>query len=175
MNLQPSLEGRLLRLRPLLPADFEPLFAVSSDPKVWEQHPERLRYQRPVFENFFAAALESKGALVAIDLANGEMIGSSRYSGLRLEESRVEVGYTFLARRCWGRGFNAEMKKLMLDHAFQAVDEVFFYVGGSNWRSRTAMERVGATLVRTIERTPLEGAPYTSVEFRIRKAEWARD
>src|SRR5882724_2416372 len=101
MQMQPSLEGRLLRLRPLAPADFEALYAVAADPLIWEQHPERDRCKRDVFEEFFAAALESKGALLAVDSDTGRVIGSSRFCGYDPRESRVEVGYTFLARSCW--------------------------------------------------------------------------
>src|SRR5690606_8804541 len=116
LNLQPTLRGTLLSLRPLVAEDFEALFAVSAAPKPWEQHPENLRYRRDVFERFFEAAIASKGALIAIDAKTGEAIGSSRYSKFNAEERTVEIGYTFLARKCWGRGFNREMKALMLRH-----------------------------------------------------------
>lgn len=171
-DLQPTLRGTLLSLRPLVPEDFEALFAVSADPLVWEQHPERFRYQRPVFEKFFAGALLSKGALVALDSATGSVIGSSRFTGLDLPNSRVEVGYTFLARSCWGRGFNPEMKKLMLGHAFRYVSEVRFFIGENNLRSRTAIERIGARFLERIERQPAEGNRYASVVYGIRKENW---
>jgi RimJ/RimL family protein N-acetyltransferase len=172
-ELQPPLNGNLLCLRPLAPQDFEALFAVSSDPLLWAQHPERNRFQRNIFEKFFRAALDSQGALLALDSASGAVIGSSRFTGLDLAKSRVEVGYTFLARSCWGRGFNREMKQLMLDHAFRFVNEVFFYVGENNLRSRAAMEKIGASLVERIERQPKEGASYASVVYRMRKVDWS--
>lgn len=173
MNLQPSLNGRLLNLRPLRESDFEALFAVSADPLLWEQHPERFRYQRDVFQRFFTGAMDSRRALIALDAATGEAIGSSRYINLDLARDRVEVGYTFLSRACWGKGYNREMKRLMLAHAFGSVRQVFFYVGESNHRSRTAMGRIGATLVERIERRPAEGAPYASVVFRLTRDEAA--
>ncbi|HEY8278692.1 MAG TPA: GNAT family N-acetyltransferase, partial [Bdellovibrionota bacterium] len=156
-NLQPLLEGKLVRLRPLLAADFESLFAVSSDPLVWEQHPERTRYQRDVFQGFFQGAMESKGALLAFDSISGEVIGTSRFTGLDVPNARIEVGYTFLARRCWGKGYNTELKKLMLGHAFQYVNEVYFYIGENNVRSRRAIEKIGAQFIERLERQPKEG------------------
>ncbi|MGZ6288487.1 MAG: GNAT family N-acetyltransferase [Bdellovibrionota bacterium] len=171
-ELQPSLIGALVSLRPLGPSDFEALFAVSSDPLLWELHPERLRYQRPVFEKFFAAAIQSKGALLALDSKTGAVIGSSRFSGFSTEKNRVEIGYTFLSRLCWGKGHNAEMKKLMLDHAFKFVDEVRFYVGENNLRSRRAMEKIGARFVEKQRRTPKEGAVYNSIEYGLSKSDW---
>lgn len=172
MNLQPTLEGQLLRLRPLTANDFEPLFAVSSDPLLWEQHPERHRYKRDVFEKFFQGALDSKGALVATDNNNNEIIGSSRYNQYDPANKQIEVGYTFLARRCWQHGFNREMKKLMLIHAFQHVQRVLFYIGAQNQRSRTAIEKIGARLIQEIQRTPKEGATYTGVVYALDKNEF---
>ena len=76
---QPLLLGELLELRPLRSDDFEELFQVAADPLIWEQHPERNRYQEATFRAFFDEALTSGGALVALDRANGHIIGSSRY------------------------------------------------------------------------------------------------
>lgn len=169
---QPFLEGKLVKIHPLLDTDFEELFAVSSDPLIWEMHPEKNRYQRETFEKFFKAALESKGAMAVLDASNNKLIGSSRFLGFDEEKNRVEIGYTFLARAYWGRGYNRELKKLMLEHAFKYVENIFFYVGAKNMRSRRAMEKIGATLVERIERNPAEGSGYGAVVFRLQKKEY---
>ena len=80
-DLQPTLKGELLELRPVRAEDFQELFAVASDPLIWEQHPANDRYNPEVFNEFFRQAMESGGALVAIDLRDGRMIGSSRFNG----------------------------------------------------------------------------------------------
>ncbi|MEO8200065.1 MAG: GNAT family N-acetyltransferase [Gemmatimonadota bacterium] len=143
LDLQPTLAGELLELRPLRPEDFKALFDVASDPLIWEQHPERNRYQEAVFRDFFQGALVSGGALVAIDRANGSIIGSSRYFGYDPDLSCVEIGWTFLARACWGGRYNGEMKKLMVEHAFKAVKRVVFIIGPDNRRSQRAVEKIG--------------------------------
>jgi N-acetyltransferase len=143
MDLQPVLEGSLIRLRPLREEDFPDLFSVASDPLIWEQHPNWDRYKEDVFREFFRVAMESKGALVAIDNADGRIIGSSRYFGYDPEKSEVEIGWTFLARRYWGGIYNGEMKQLMLEHAFQYVRTVVFIIGETNLRSRRAVEKIG--------------------------------
>src|SRR6266566_2648249 len=66
-DLQPVLKGELLGLRPLRPEDFNDLYAVASDPLIWEQHPIKDRYKEEVFNAFFREALESGGALMAND------------------------------------------------------------------------------------------------------------
>jgi RimJ/RimL family protein N-acetyltransferase len=148
MDKQPVLEGELLALRPLRSDDFDALFAVASDPLIWEQHPEWNRYQEPVFREFFRGAIESGGALVAIDRATGKVIGSSRFHGFDPATGEVEVGWSFLARAYWGGPYNGEMKRLMLGHAFRWADRVIFIIGPENIRSRRAVEKIGGTVLR---------------------------
>ena len=94
LDLQPTLIGETILLRPLLADDFEPLYAAASDPMIWEQHPEPLRYQRAVFAGFFASALASGGALVVIDKPSDTVIGSSRYYDWNPDAQEVTIGYT---------------------------------------------------------------------------------
>jgi RimJ/RimL family protein N-acetyltransferase len=147
MILQPVLKGQLLELRPLRLDDFQDLFAVASDPLIWEQHPHNNRYQEQVFRKFFRDALSSGGALIAIDSQTGRVIGSSRYDGHDKEKSQVEIGWTFLARSHWGGIYNGEMKRLMLEHAFKFVNNVIFVIGTQNFRSQKAVEKLGAVRV----------------------------
>lgn len=149
LDRQPVLHGELLELRPLRADDFDALFRVAADPLIWEQHPDRDRYQEPVFRVFFAEALASGGALVALDRASGQVIGSSRYHGYDAAAGVVEIGWTFLARACWGGRYNGEMKRLMLEHAFRSVPRVIFVIGPENHRSRRAVEKIGAVLAGT--------------------------
>jgi RimJ/RimL family protein N-acetyltransferase len=60
----------------------------------------------------------------------------------------VEIGWTFLERRFWGGSYNRELKKLMLDHAFNFVDHVVFVVGEKNLRSQKALEKIGARFLK---------------------------
>jgi N-acetyltransferase len=146
-DLQPILRGDLLGLRPLQPLDFHDLYAVASDPLIWEQHPIKDRYKEEVFKGFFREALESGGALIATDAKNGEIIGSSRFHGYDKEKSEIEIGWTFLARSRWGGIYNREMKQLMLRHAFKFVNSVIFLIGPQNLRSQKAMEKIGGVRV----------------------------
>jgi RimJ/RimL family protein N-acetyltransferase len=148
-EFQPTLKGTLLELRPLHIDDWDQLFAVASDPLIWEQHPANNRYKEEVFRRFFSEAMESGGALIALHRADGRVIGSSRYHGYAPEASEVEIGWSFLARACWGGRYNGEMKRLMLQHAFRFVDNVIFLIGNDNRRSRRAVEKIGAVLAGT--------------------------
>lgn len=165
LNRQPTLSGPLVNIRPLLEGDFTLLFAVASDPLIWEQHPARNRYQEPVFQEFFEAAIASGGALVLEDAITGAVIGSSRFANYSPAESEVEIGWTFLARTHWGGNYNAAVKRLMLEHAFRAVDTVVFKVGSQNIRSQKAVLKLGAVLEGPVS---AGGAP--SVCFRLSRA-----
>jgi len=143
-DLQPDLKGEFIELRPLTSGDWKDLYAVASDPLIWEQHPESDRYKEEVFKVFFREALESGGAFVVIDKKNQQIIGSTRYYGYDLEKSEIEIGWTFLTRKYWGGRYNREMKQLMLAHAFRFVENVVFFVGKKNLRSQKAMEKIGA-------------------------------
>ena len=149
LDRQPVLEGELVRLRPLRERDLSSLHAVASDPRLWEQHPSKDRTQRPVFRRWFDDALASGGALAVIDRRDGRVIGTSRFASYEPATSEVEIGWTFLARSHWGGHHNAEMKGLMLGHAFRSVQAVVFRVHTGNLRSQRAVEKLGAVRVRT--------------------------
>lgn len=168
MNLQPTLEGARLRLRPLAPSDWPALFAAAADPLIWEQHPNSDRWKEDVFRVFFENALESKGAFAVLDAKTGAVIGSSRYYGHDAAKRQVAVGFTFLTRAYWGGTHNRELKSLMLEHAFKTCDSVIFHVGEKNARSRKAMEKIGGVLVGREERV-VDGKPNVSVVYRIAK------
>ena len=146
-DLQPTLTGQLLELRPLRPEDFDALYAAASDPFIWAQHPNSDRYKEDVFREFFRDTLGCGGALIATDAQNRQVIGSSRFHGYNEEKSEIEIGWTFLARSYWGGVYNGEMKQLMLRHAFRFVSTVVFLVGPENWRSRRAVEKIGGVLI----------------------------
>lgn len=174
MDRQPVLEGALLLLRPLVEDDWDELFAVASDPLVWELHPLNTRWQEPVFRAFFNEALREGGALVAVDRQNGVIAGSSQYRGYDAATSQVEIGWTFLARSHWGGQVNRAMKRLMLGHALAAVERVVFRVGETNWRSRRAMEKIGGRLTDEVERLEGPNGPIVHVIYDITRDSFAK-
>jgi RimJ/RimL family protein N-acetyltransferase len=173
--LQPEhLKNELVALIPLKEVDFKDLYAVASDPLIWEQHPNPNRYKNEIFLNYFNGAIESQGAFLIKDVKTNQTIGCTRFYGLDLANKSMHIGYTFFARSCWGKSYNTSTKKLMLDHAFTMVDKVIFHIGSYNMRSRKAIEKLGAELIeeKTIAyhgETPTPNCIYT-----IRKIEWSR-
>lgn len=151
-DIQPTLAGAKVLLRPLATSDFEALYAVAADPDIWAMHPYRDRYKRDVFEGFFAEAITSQGAFAIFDQVTGAMIGSSRFANYDAEAGEIEIGWTFFACSYWRGGYNRETKLLMLRHIFPHVETVVFQIGAHNLRSRTAVERLGGKFVRSYAR-----------------------
>jgi len=143
-DLQPTLSGPRLLLRPLAAGDFDALYAAASDPLIWEQHPEPDRWTRQVFQSYFEGAMASGGAFAVVERKSGRIIGSSRYAHLDPEASEVEIGWTFLERAYWGGDWNGELKRLMVEHALRYVERVLFVVGVNNLRSQRALLKIGA-------------------------------
>jgi RimJ/RimL family protein N-acetyltransferase len=159
-DLQPILTGEILQLRPLRPEDWDDLYAVASDPLIWDQHPSKDRYKEEVFKEFFREAMESGGALIVIDSKDGQVIGSSRFHGYDAEKSEIEIGWTFLARSRWGGIYNREMKQLMLRHAFRFVNSIVFLIGPQNFRSQRAVEKMGGVRVGSRTRNGRDSFVY---------------
>ena len=171
-DLQPTLENELIKIVPLQEEDFEKLYQVASDPLIWEQHPNKNRYQREVFQNFFKGAMESKGAFLVYEKQTGKVIGSSRYYELDEENSSIAVGYTFIGRDYWGKGHNKSLKNLMFDYAFKFVDKVILHIGATNFRSQKSIEKIGAIKIGELE-VAYYGEPVkTNFVYEVNKADW---
>lgn len=173
-DLQPTLQNDIIRIEPLQSSDFERLYAVASDPLIWEQHPSPDRYKREVFETFFKAAIESNGAFLVFDKSDNEVIGSSRYYEYFPEQQSVAIGYTFLCRECWGTTYNRALKTLMLDHAFRFVDNVIFHIGVNNIRSQKAIEKLGAQKMVMQEMRNYGENIIPSLVYRINIEDWKK-
>jgi N-acetyltransferase len=172
INFQPTLQNELILLRPLQESDFESLFAVAADPLIWEQHPNKNRYQREPFRNYFDGAMQSNGALLVLDKATYEIVGCSRFYDYCEAENSVFIGYTFVACKFWGKGYNPAMKELMLNYAFQFVDTVLFHIGATNIRSQIAIGRIGATKRREVV-VAYHGEPdRANFEYELKKENW---
>lgn len=148
------------------------MYKVASDPLIWEQHPNKDRYKREVFQSFFEGALLSNGAFKIIDVTTGNCIGSTRFYDLDASNKSILIGYTFYGRNYWGSTYNPKVKKLMLDYAFQFLEKVFFHIGAQNIRSQKAIERLGATKVREIN-VAYHGEPEKlNFEYVIQRKDW---
>lgn len=170
--LRPVLTDGIVLLRPLKSSDFDILYSVASDPEIWLQHPNPDRWKKEVFLNFFEGALSSNGAFLVTEAETGKVVGSTRFYDFDPQRKSIFIGYTFLGRAYWGRGYNKSIKLLMLRHIFNYSDRVYFHVGVTNYRSRRAMEKLGAEMIRNIEVAYYGEPPKVNVEYLIEKAQF---
>lgn len=171
-SIQPTLENDTIILYPLQESDFGGLYAVASDPKIWEQHPNKDRWKKEIFRVFFDGAMESRGAFKVMDKNSGNILGSTRYYDYNEEDDSILIGYTFFSRECWGKGINSGVKKLMLDYIFQYVSKVYFHVGSGNLRSQIAVGRIGAVKVGEQDVAYFGEAPKLNFVYVIDKQDY---
>jgi len=172
INIQPVLENEKAILYPLQSKDFEALYAVASDPKIWEQHPDNNRWQKDVFKAFFDLAVQSKGTFKIVDKATGNIIGSTRLYNHNEQENSIFVGYTFYAVSYWGKGINHLVKATLLDYIFRYVSKVYFHIGANNIRSQIAIHRIGADKIAEAVVTYPDGTSRVNFMYEISKEKW---
>jgi N-acetyltransferase len=171
-DIQPILENEKVILYPLQEQDFEDLYAVAADPKIWEQHPNKDRWKKEVFKTFFDGAIQSRGAFKIIEKTTGNIIGSTRFYDYNEQEDSILIGYTFYATHYWGKGINNSVKTIMLNYIFQFVSTVYFHIGANNVRSQIAITRIGATKSGEEEIAYFGELPKSNFIYSLTKEEW---
>lgn len=172
INTQALFQNKDISLVPLKEEDFDLLYAVACDPKIWEQHPNKDRWQKNIFKNFFQGAIESKGAYKIIDNVAQEIVGSTRIYDYNKQSNSILIGYTFIACKYWGSGINHRVKKILLDYLFDFVDHVEFHIGAQNLRSQISIVRLGAVKIDEIEVAYFGEAVKHNYVYRISKSDY---
>lgn len=173
INVQTTLSSHGIAVIPLQETDFEALYLAASDPEIWQQHPNKERYKRDVFLNFFDGAMRSRGAFKIVDTHSNTIIGSTRFYEYSADQSSILIGYTFYKKKCWGKGINQLVKTLMLDYIFTFVSQVFFHVGAENIRSQIAMSKLGAQKIEEVEVAYFGEQPKLNFVYLITKDDWS--
>jgi N-acetyltransferase len=144
------LEGKLVRLEPLVEEHREPLRSVAGHPEIWEWIERTVPEEDDGFDKWFdgrllARKLGHENAYATLT-AGGEPLGSSSYLAPRPIHDGVEIGWTWLTPSAWRSGANVEAKLLMLGFAFDELGcmRVELKTDARNERSRGAMEALPA-------------------------------
>lgn len=173
-DIQPTLENEQIILSPLKEEDFDALYQVASDPLVWEQHPNKDRWKKEVFQTFFDGALLSRGAFKIVSKVTGDVMGSTRIYDYNPEDNSILIGYTFYGVKYWGKGFNLSVKKMMLEYLFQYVSAVHFHIGAQNVRSQIAISRLGAQKMNEQEVAYFGENPKLNFVYVIEKQQYGK-
>lgn len=175
-----ALEGQKVKLIPLTTSHKEELLLASSDGKLWELWFTSVPSKETI-ENYMKKALDDyqKGnayPFVIVNKSNGELIGSTRYCNAESDHKRLEIGYTWYAKKYQRTGVNTECKYLLLKYAFENLNciAVEFRTNWHNLRSRTAISRLGAKQDGVLRNHQLlfDGSYRDTVVFSITDREW---
>ncbi|MEP0213638.1 MAG: GNAT family protein [Cellulophaga sp.] len=175
-----ELEGKKVKLIPLEKSHKIGLLKAATDGKLWEMWFTSVPSEKNI-DNYIDHALIQKqnGAefpFVVLDKKNGNIIGSTRYYNIQPEHRRLEIGYTWYAKKNQRTGVNTECKYLMLKYAFDDLNciAVQFLTNWHNLPSRKAIARLGAKQdgVLRNHRLNADGSCRDTVVFSITEQEW---
>ena len=174
------LEGHGVRLEPLTPEHRDALVAASSDGRLWElwfttvPEPENMQ----AYITHALAGREAGHMLpwVVRELESGDIVGSTRYHDIVAAIDRVEIGYTWYAKRWQRSHVNTACKLLLLAHAFDRLGckVVGFRTDNFNFKSQRAIEALGAKKDGVLRHHAMrrDGSARDTVLYSILAAEW---
>ena len=122
--------------------------------------------------------LQAAGSMLPFTVldAAGTPVGMSTYMNVDAAHQRVEIGSTWYAARVQRSPLNTECKRLLLSHAFDALQciAVEFRTHRFNQQSRRAIERLGAQfdgMLRNHQRAA-NGSLRDTAVYSITADEW---
>lgn len=175
-----QLEGSGVRLEPLAPDHAAALRAAASDGRLWELWytavPEPPRVDAYI-ETALAGQREGRMLPWAVrETDGGTIVGSTRYHDIVAEIDRVEIGYTWYAKRWQRTHVNTSCKLLLLQHAFETLGcaVVGLRTDNFNFASQRAIEALGARKdgVLRHHQARRDGTARDSVMYSVLRAEW---
>ncbi len=175
-----TLENQRALIRNMKQSDYGELKKIAFDPDIWKQYPYKMQGEydlQDMFNRQFADYKNrSRIPFIIIDKPSGQTAGCTTYMNIAMEDKRLEIGSTWLAKAYQGTGLNKYCKHLLLEYAFNEMDiiRVEFKTDALNQASRKALLRIGATQ-EGIFRSHMQvynGRRRDTVYFSILKDEW---
>jgi len=175
-----TLRGDIVTLEPLRPDHHDGLVGAVEDGALWNLWYTKVPTPRTMMADIERRlGLQARGSmlpLVVIANATSRIVGTTSYMNIDAENRRVEIGSTWYAASVQRTGLNTECKRLLLAHAFEALDciAVEFRTSVFNRASRRAIERLGARLdgILRSHMTHGDGTLRDSCVYSIIAGEW---
>ena len=175
-----TLYGRNVRLEPMHAGHDTDLAAAAADGELWKLRVTSVP-EPDQAAMYVAAALMGQHdghmlPFVVRELASGQIVGSTRYHDIVTAAERVEIGYTWYARRVQRTAINTECKLMLLGHAFETLGcaVVGLRTDHMNFASQRAIERLGARRDGVIRHHAprRDGTVRDTVMYSILAHEW---
>jgi RimJ/RimL family protein N-acetyltransferase len=181
-DLQPTLEGRIVRLEPLAAKHHDGLRAAAEPPEIWEYWSFNAGESDSAFDAWFDRCIEEARAggdahFATILQSSGQPVGSTSFCTIREEDRGLEIGWTWLTPAVWRSGANTEAKFLQLQYAFETLGciRVDWDTYEQNARSRAALTKLGATFEgvwRNYSVREADGTKVSSAFYSVIDDEW---
>jgi RimJ/RimL family protein N-acetyltransferase len=175
-----TLKGAHVKLEPLSESHHEALCKIGLDPELWKWIPLQVLTPEQM-TGYIRAALadQEKGIslpFATIDRTTQTVVGSTRFMSIDLQNKRLEIGATWIAKPWQRTAINTEAKYLMMRHAFEILgcNRVEWKTDALNTQSRNAILRLGATEEGIFRQhiVTWSGRLRDSVYFSVIASEW---
>jgi N-acetyltransferase len=175
-----ALAARGITLVPLAPEHEDGLRAAAADGALWKLRitsvPEQEQTAQYIQDALAMREAGNRFAFAVTDTATGTVLGSSSYHDILPTVKRVEIGYTWYAKRCQRTHVNTTAKLLLMTHAFETLNcnVVGWRTDNFNFASQAAIERLGARKDGVIRGHALrrDGTIRDTVMYSLRSGEW---
>ena len=175
-----TLSARGITLVPLDASHEAGLGAAAADGALWSLRvtsvPEPEQTLKYIEDALQMRADGNRFAFAVTNTASGEVLGTTSYHDIIPAVKRVEIGYTWYAKRVQRSHVNTTCKLLMLQHAFDtlACNVVGWRTDNFNFASQAAIERLGAQKDGVIRGHALrrDGTIRDTVMYSMRSGEW---
>ena len=175
-----TLAARGIKLVPLSLDHEAGLRAAAADGELWNIRvtsvPEPDQTRKYIEDALAMRAADNRLAFAVLDAASGTVLGSSSYHDILPAVKRVEIGYTWYAKRCQRSAVNTSCKLILMTHAFETLGchVVGWRTDNFNFASQAAIERLGARKDGVIRGHAMrrDGTIRDTVMYRLRSGEW---
>ena len=175
-----TLEARGIKLVPMS-LEHEPgLRAAAADGELWSIRvtsvPEPEQTRKYIEDALAMREAGNRFAFAVLDAQTDTVLGSSSYHDILPAVKRVEIGYTWYAKRCQRSAVNTTCKLMMMTHAFETLGchVVGWRTDNFNFASQAAIERLGARKDGVIRGHALrrDGTIRDTVMYSLKSGEW---
>ena len=175
-----TLAARGIELVPLDLTHESGLRAAALDGELWKLRltsvPEPEQTRKYIEDALAMRDAGNRFAFAVTDAATGTVLGCTSYHDIVPAVQRVEIGWTWYARRCQRTHVNTTAKLLMMTHAFETLgcQVVGWRTDNFNFASQAAIERLGAQKDGVIRGHALrrDGTIRDTVMYSMRSGEW---
>jgi RimJ/RimL family protein N-acetyltransferase len=180
MTDTPALMGRFVCLEPLRESDAAALLGSITSDEVWAwkpaPQPRTVDEMRTLIHDVLIGPDADRQPFLIRRNSDARVIGSSSLCNMDPRHLCAEIGWTWLARDCWGQGYNEDMKYALLEHCYGhlGLHRIQWSADGSNRRSQRQLERIGLHRegVLRSSRVRVDGTRADTIVYSLLIEEW---